>query len=54
LRDQRRQAKSARFERAVKHPLVEAVLATFPGAVVEEVRDIAPPPGETPETDEDE
>ena len=54
LRDQRREAEAARFERAVKHPLVEAVLTTFPGAVVEEVRDITPPPEESPESDEDE
>jgi DNA polymerase-3 subunit gamma/tau len=54
LRDQRREAEAARFERAVKHPLVEAVLKTFPGAVVEEVRNIAPPSEETPETDEGE
>jgi DNA polymerase-3 subunit gamma/tau len=54
LRDQRREAESARFEQAVKHPLVEAVLTAFPGAVVEEVRDITPPPEEDSKSDEDE
>jgi len=54
LRDQRREAESARFEQAVKHPLVEAVLTAFPGAVVEEVRDITPPSEDDPESDEDE
>jgi DNA polymerase-3 subunit gamma/tau len=54
LRDQRKEVEAARFERAVKHPLVEAVLKAFPGAVVEEVRDIAPPSEEISEADEDE
>ncbi len=54
LRDQRREAESARFEQAVKHPLVEAVLTAFPGAVVEEVRDITPPPEDDSEGDQDE
>jgi DNA polymerase-3 subunit gamma/tau len=51
LREQRRAAETARFEQATKHPLVEAVLTAFPGAVVEEVRDIAPPSEETPEAE---
>jgi DNA polymerase-3 subunit gamma/tau len=53
LREQRRAAETARFEQATKHPLVEAVLTTFPGAVVEEVRDIAPPSEETAEAEAD-
>ena len=53
MRDQRRAAQAARFERVAKHPLVEAVLTTFPGAVVEEVRDIVPPPDGASEIDEE-
>ncbi len=54
LRDQQREAEAARFEQAVKHPLVKAVLTAFPGAVVEEVRDITPSSEEPAEGDEDE
>ncbi|MGF1639411.1 MAG: DNA polymerase III subunit gamma/tau [Rhodospirillales bacterium] len=53
LSDQRREAEAARFERATRHPLVEAVLKTFPGAVVEAVRDIAPPVEAGPTENED-
>jgi DNA polymerase-3 subunit gamma/tau len=53
LRDQQREADAARFQQAVKHPLVAAVLEAFPGAVVEEVRDITPPSEEPIEANED-
>jgi DNA polymerase III subunit gamma/tau len=47
LHEQRRQAESARLGEAARHPLVRAVLETFPGAAVERIRvGEAPDPGD--------
>jgi DNA polymerase-3 subunit gamma/tau len=51
LDEQRRQVEDERFRHAAEHPLVKAALATFPGAVIEAVRDLRPPPAPSTEAD---
>ena len=61
LAEQGRSAESDRLEAARNHPLVQAILATFPGATIETVRDaaaddyglVATPAARTAEPDDD-
>jgi DNA polymerase-3 subunit gamma/tau len=61
LAEQGRNAESDRLEAARNHPLVQAILATFPGATIETVRDaaaddyglVATPAARTAEPDDD-
>jgi DNA polymerase III subunit gamma/tau len=46
LADQEARAETQRREDAANHPLVKAVLAAFPGAGIEAVRDLAPDVGD--------
>jgi len=48
LAEQEAIADLRRREDAANHPLVKAVLAAFPGAAIEAVRDLDPEPGQTP------
>ncbi len=48
LRERQAEAADAAKTAAAGHPLVKAVLDTFPGARVEEVRKVAPPVQQTP------
>jgi DNA polymerase-3 subunit gamma/tau len=42
LAEQEQATETRRREDAAAHPLIEAVMAAFPGAAIEAVRDIAP------------
>jgi len=48
LAEARRQRESERRSDAVAHPLVQSVLASFPGATIVEVRDRVPSPDTEP------
>ncbi|WP_119301725.1 DNA polymerase III subunit gamma/tau [Dongia deserti] len=61
LKEQAAELAQAQREEAARHPLVQAVLAAFPGATIDEVRNLAPepaadatisPPGDLPNVDE--
>ena len=53
LAEQALQAEDDRRRKAAGHPLVKAVLAGFPGATIEAVRDLATPPPTEPNPAED-
>jgi DNA polymerase-3 subunit gamma/tau len=52
LAEQALQAEDDRRRKAAGHPLVKAVLAGFPGATIEAVRDLATPPAEPNPTED--
>ena len=44
LKEQAAELAQAQRAAAAQHPLIQAVLAAFPGATIDEVRDLAPEP----------
>ncbi|HEY1383418.1 MAG TPA: DNA polymerase III subunit gamma/tau, partial [Dongiaceae bacterium] len=48
LKEQAAAMAQAQREEAARHPLIQAVLSAFPGATIDEVRDLAPEPAAEP------
>jgi DNA polymerase-3 subunit gamma/tau len=48
LKEQAAAMAQAQREEAARHPLIQAVLSAFPGATIDEVRDLAPEPAVEP------
>lgn len=49
LREQRKAQQTAQVEEVARHPLVRAILDTFPGAVIERISQLQSPPADAAE-----